>query len=56
MEYRRRQDNYSDIGPRFSFLATLPAKMVLRGGWGLAYYPDNKNAGAFMKNPPFTAN
>jgi hypothetical protein len=30
--------------------------MVLRGGWGLAYYPNNKNAGAFMKNPPFTAN
>src|SRR6185436_17458849 len=30
--------------------------MVLRGGWGLAYYPHNKNAGAFMKNPPFTAN
>ena len=48
--------DYSDIGPRFGFSATLPAKMVLRGGWGLAYYPNNKNAGAFMKNPPFTAN
>ena len=48
--------DYSDIGPRFGFSATLPSQMVLRGGWGLAYYPNNKNAGAFMKNPPFTAN
>jgi hypothetical protein len=46
----------SDIGPRVGFSATLPNKMVLRGGFGLAYYPNNKNAGAFMKNPPFTAN
>ena len=48
--------DYSDIGPRVGFSATLPSQMVLRGGWGLAYYPNNKNAGAFMKNPPFTAN
>ena len=48
--------DYSDIGPRTGFSATLPHKMVLRGGFGLAYYPNNKNAGAFMKNPPFTAN
>jgi len=48
--------DYSDIGPRVGFSASLPRQMVLRGGWGLAYYPNNKNAGAFMKNPPFTAN
>jgi outer membrane receptor protein involved in Fe transport len=48
--------DFSDIGPRTGFSATLPHKMVLRGGFGLAYYPNNKNAGAFMKNPPFTAN
>jgi hypothetical protein len=48
--------DYSDWGPRLGFSATLPNKMVLRGGFGLAYYPNNKNAGAFMKNPPFTAN
>ena len=48
--------DYTDIGPRVGFSATLPSQMVLRGGWGLAYYPNNKNAGAFMKNPPFTAN
>jgi len=48
--------DFSDVGPRLGFSATLPHKMVLRGGFGLAYYPNNKNAGAFMKNPPFTAN
>jgi len=48
--------DFTDIGPRTGFSAMLPHNMVLRGGWGLAYYPNNKNAGAFMKNPPFTAN
>ena len=48
--------DFSDIGPRLGFSASLAHDMVLRGGWGLAYYPNNKNSGAFMKNPPFTAN
>ena len=48
--------DFSNIGPRLGFSSTLPHQMVLRGGWGLAYYPNNKNAGAYMKNPPFTAN
>lgn len=50
------KNDFTDIAPRFGFSASLPHQMVLRGGWGLAYYPNNKNAGAFMKNPPFTAN
>jgi len=48
--------DYSNIGPRVGFAASLPYQMVLRGGWGLAYFPNNKNSGAYMKNPPFTAN
>ena len=48
--------DYSRYRAAIRFSATLPSQMVLRGGWGLAYYPNNKNAGAFMKNPPFTAN
>jgi len=48
--------DFSDIGPRTGFSAMLPHRMVLRGGWGIAYYPNNKNSGAFMKNPPFIAN
>jgi outer membrane receptor protein involved in Fe transport len=48
--------DYSNIGPRLGFSWSLPHQMVLRGGYGLAFYPNNKNAGAYMKNPPFTAN
>ena len=48
--------DFANVGPRAGFSAMLPHKMVLRGGFGLAYYPNNKNAGAFMKNPPFIAN
>jgi len=48
--------DFGNVGPRAGFSAMLPHKMVLRGGFGLAYYPNNKNAGAFMKNPPFIAN
>ena len=48
--------DFTDVSPRLGFSATLPHKMVLRGGWGLSYFPNNKNSGAYMKNPPFTAN
>jgi hypothetical protein len=48
--------DYTNIGPRLGFSWSLPRQMVLRGGYGLAFYPNNKNAGAYMKNPPFTAN
>src|SRR5436190_1953608 len=48
--------DFSNIGPRLGFSSTLPHQMVLCGGWGLASYPNNKNAGANMKNPPFIAN
>ncbi|MET0211611.1 MAG: carboxypeptidase regulatory-like domain-containing protein [Vicinamibacterales bacterium] len=48
--------DYTNLGPRLGFSWSLPSQMVLRGGYGLAFYPNNKNAGAYMKNPPFTAN
>jgi hypothetical protein len=43
-----------DIAPRFGFAATLPWKMVLRGGFGLSYFPNNGGNGSQMKNAPFT--
>jgi hypothetical protein len=45
--------DYSNIAPRFGFAATLPARVVLRGGWGLAYFPGNYMSQALLKNPPF---
>jgi hypothetical protein len=45
--------DYSNVAPRFGFAATLPHGMVLRGGWGLSYFPGNYMSQALMKNPPF---
>jgi hypothetical protein len=48
--------DYSDIGPRVGFAATLPMNMVLRSGFGMTYAPVLRGAGSFLKNPPFTQN
>jgi outer membrane receptor protein involved in Fe transport len=47
--------DYSNIQPRFGFAASLPNRIVLRGGYGVSFYPQNKNANSFLKNPPFDA-
>ncbi len=44
--------DYSNVAPRFGFAATLPRSTVLRGGWGLTYFPGNIASGYYMKNPP----
>ena len=48
--------DYTNVAPRFGFSASLPAQMVLRGGWGLSYFPANVASPSYLKNPPFTAN
>ena len=45
--------DYSNIAPRLGFSATLPNLVVLRGGWGLSYFPGNYMSQSLMKNPPF---
>ncbi len=45
--------DYSDIGPRVGFAATLPGAWVLRGGYGISYFPGNIASFAYMKNAPF---
>ena len=44
--------DYSNIGPRFGFAATLPRTSVLRGGYGLTYFPSTIASFAYMKNAP----
>ena len=48
--------DYSNVAPRFGFSATLPRQAVLRGGWGLSYFPTNMHSPALFRNPPFTSN
>ena len=45
--------DYSNLAPRLGFAATLPHAIVLRGGWGLAFFPGNYMSQSLMKNPPF---
>jgi hypothetical protein len=33
--------NHGDIGPRFGFAATLGHEFVVRGGYGISYFPGN---------------
>jgi hypothetical protein len=48
--------DYTNIAPRLGFSASLPGQMVVRGGWGLSYFPGNVASPSYLKNPPFTAN
>jgi hypothetical protein len=45
---------YSDFGPRIGFSYLLRPTTVLRGGYGISYFPGNYTANADLKNIPFT--
>jgi outer membrane receptor protein involved in Fe transport len=47
--------DYGNFAPRFGFAATLGRGMVLRGGFGLSYFPGDYASNGLLKNPPFTA-
>ncbi len=44
--------DYSNIQPRLGFSASLPARIVVRGGYGMSFFPNNKNSPSYLKNPP----
>ena len=48
--------DYSGVAPRVGFAATVNPATVVRGGYGLTYFPGNIASTAYLKNPPFTAN
>jgi hypothetical protein len=47
--------DYSNIAPRVGFSASLPGQFVLRGGYGIAYFPGNYMSQSFLKSAPFTS-
>ena len=49
------QTDYSNLAPRLGFSATLPALTVVRGGYGLSFYPGNYMSQSFLKSAPFTS-
>ncbi len=46
--------DYGDVAPRFGFAATLGHNIVIRGGFGMTFWPGNSASGAAMKNAPYT--
>ncbi len=42
-----------DVAPRFGFAATLGHNMVLRGGAGISFWPQNYESQYFFQNAPF---
>ena len=48
--------DYTDVAPRLGFAATVTPLTVVRGGYGITYFPGNTASTSYLKNPPFTAN
>ena len=47
--------DYSNFAPRLGFSLSLMPKLVLRGGYGLSFFPGNYTSNADLKNAPFTS-
>jgi len=45
--------DYKDVAPRIGFAATLPHETVVRGGFGLSFFPTNYGSTFALKNSPF---
>jgi hypothetical protein len=47
--------DYSNLAPRVGFSLSLAPTTVLRGGYGLSFFPGNYTSNADLKNAPFTS-
>jgi hypothetical protein len=47
--------DYHGIAPRFGFAWEAGHGLVIRGGFGIGYEPENTTSTANLKNPPFVA-
>ena len=50
------QNTYHDFSPRFGFDATVLPGTVVRGGFGLTFFPGDSNNNLIINNPPFGFN
>lgn len=46
--------DYGNLAPRFGFAATVREGTVVRGGYGLSYFPSSMASNAVLRNAPFT--
>jgi hypothetical protein len=49
------QGTHADFAPRLGFSYSLRPTVVIRGGYGLSYFPGNYTSNADLKNAPFTS-
>jgi outer membrane receptor protein involved in Fe transport len=47
--------DYGSLAPRLGFAASLGNSMVVRGGFGLSFFPGDYTSSVALKNPPFTS-
>jgi hypothetical protein len=47
--------DYGSFAPRLGFAATLRQGLVLRGGFGLSFFPSDYTSGVALKNIPLTS-
>jgi len=45
--------DYSNLAPRFGFAATAPHGLVIRGGFGLSFFPDDLHGSIVLDNAPY---
>jgi hypothetical protein len=46
---------YGNVAPRIGFAVDLGRGTVIRGGFGMSYYPGNYTLQSYLKNPPYAA-
>ena len=47
------QTDYSNLAPRIGFAYTVDPTMIVRGGFGLTFVPENVTGSAALRNQPF---
>jgi hypothetical protein len=47
--------NYDNVAPRIGFAYSATPTIVVRGGYGLSYFPGNYTSNGDLKNAPFTS-
>ena len=47
--------NYNNVAPRIGFSYSAAPTTVIRGGYGLSYFPGNYTSNGDLKNAPFTS-
>jgi hypothetical protein len=47
------QTQYGNVAPRVGFSEAITTKTVIRGGFGLSFFPTDQNNAIAMNNPPY---